>query len=105
MAPEVAAVERTGGYDQQVIAFVTKWRIFIESSLVLWTHSYQVLSFFFYRLNIIFAFHGVAEWVLRLEILEKLKNEPSSEFGCKSWKTIGFFSCFAWKSWNYAFGA
>ena len=34
----------------------------------------------------------------KLEMLEKLENEPFSEFGWKSWKTIGFSHALAGKA-------
>jgi len=35
---------------------------------------------------------------LQLEMLEKLENEPFSEFSWKSWKTIGFSPALARKA-------
>jgi len=37
-------------------------------------------------------------WLENLEMLEKLKNEPFSESGWKSWKTIGFSPTLAGKT-------
>jgi len=47
---------------------------------------------------IVLAYAGYPLRLEKLEVLEKLEIEPFSEFGWKSWKTIGFSPAVAGKA-------
>ena len=50
------------------------------------------------RFFVLYIEEGIHSLLEKLEMLEKLENEPFSEFDWKSWKAIGFSPALAGKA-------